>query len=168
MKHVRPAVEKTRPNVAKNPDVDRLEEDVNRMAKRWGNCCMQVRFFGFHLKMFTHILSFNFKVVERLRSCEAACELLEKYNMSYTQETNWMDELDSKLRNLEELEEARAKEAWEKHVVSRNKLTLVIPGQQSLTNEVKCFNRLNRSRNYYYQMSPQIGFIGRCNKCPVY
>ena len=64
------------------------------------------------------ILCFEFKVVERLRSCEAACELLEKYNMSYTQETNWMDELDSKLRNLEELEEARAKEAWEKHVVS--------------------------------------------------
>lgn len=58
------------------------------------------------------------QVVERLRSCEAACELLEKYGMSYTQETNWMDELDSKLRNLEELEAARAKEAWEKHVVS--------------------------------------------------
>lgn len=88
--------------------------------------------------------------------------------MSYTQETNWMDELDSKLRNLEELEEARAKEAWEKHVVSRIKLTLVIPGQQSLTYEVKGFNRLNRFRKYYYQMSPQIGFIGRCNKCPVY
>jgi hypothetical protein len=42
---------------------------------------------------------------------------LEKYNMSYQSETNWMDELDSKLRNLEELEAARAKEAWEKHVV---------------------------------------------------
>ena len=54
----------------------------------------------------------------RLRSCEAACELLEKYNMSYQSESNWMDELDSKLRNLEELEAARAKEAWEKHVVS--------------------------------------------------
>ncbi len=38
--------------------------------------------------------------------------------MSYQSETNWMDELDSKLRNLEELEAARAKEAWEKHVVS--------------------------------------------------
>ncbi|XP_023339664.1 dystonin isoform X21 [Eurytemora carolleeae] len=96
VKMVRPAVEKTRPSTTKNPDVDRLEEDVNRMTKRWGNCCMQV--------------------VERLRSCEAACELLEKYNMSYQTETNWMDELDSKLRNLEELEAARAKEAWEKHV----------------------------------------------------
>ena len=39
--------------------------------------------------------------------------------MSYQTETNWMDELDSKLRNLEELEAARAKEAWEKHVVSK-------------------------------------------------
>jgi hypothetical protein len=29
-----------------------------------------------------------------------------------------MDQLDSKLRNLEELEAARAREAWEKHVVS--------------------------------------------------
>ena len=38
--------------------------------------------------------------------------------MSYQSESNWMDELDSKLRNLEELEAARAKEAWEKHVVS--------------------------------------------------
>ena len=38
--------------------------------------------------------------------------------MSMTSETNWMDELDSKLKNLEELEAARAKEAWEKHVVS--------------------------------------------------
>ena len=133
MKHVRPTVEKTRPNVAKNPDVDRLEEDVNRMAKRWGNCCMQVRSFFFSLSVFSYFVS---KVVERLRSCEAACELLEKYNMSYTQETNWMDELDSKLRNLEELEEARAKEAWEKHVVSRIKLTLVIPDHKSLTCQV--------------------------------
>ena len=65
--------------------------------------------------------TFDTQVVERLRSCEAACELLEKYNMSYQTETNWMDELDSKLRNLEELEEARAKEAWEKHVVSNVK-----------------------------------------------
>ena len=73
VKQVRPSVEKTRPNTTKNPDVDRLEEDVNRLGKRWGNCCMQV--------------------VERLRSCEAACELLEKYNMSYQTETNWMDEL---------------------------------------------------------------------------
>ena len=98
VKLVRPSVEKTRQNQTKNPDVDRLEEDVNRLGKRWEGCCMQV--------------------VERLQSCEAALELLEKYQVSYQRETNWMDELDSKLKNLEELEAARAKEAWEKHVVS--------------------------------------------------
>lgn len=37
--------------------------------------------------------------------------------MSYKSETNWMDELDSKLKNLVDLESARAQEAWEKHVV---------------------------------------------------
>ena len=57
--------------------------------------------------------------MERLQSCEAALELLEKYQVSYQRESNWMDELDSKLKNLEELEAARAKEAWEKHVVSQ-------------------------------------------------
>ncbi len=51
--------------------------------------------------------------------------------MSMTSETNWMDELDSKLKNLEELEAARAKEAWEKHVVSQpvnvdNNLEIII------------------------------------------
>ena len=127
VKHVRPAVEKTRPNnqSGKNPDVDRLEEDVNRLNKRWGNCCMQVvERLVFFLKISLEIDSINIHVnfeniiFYRLRSCEAACELLEKYNMSYQSESNWMDELDSKLRNLEELEAARAKEAWEKHVVS--------------------------------------------------
>ena len=42
VKTVRPAVEKTRQNQTKNPDVDRLEEDVNRLRKRWESCCMQV------------------------------------------------------------------------------------------------------------------------------
>jgi len=42
VKFVRPSVEKTRPNTTKNPDVDRLEEDVNRIVKRWSNCCLQV------------------------------------------------------------------------------------------------------------------------------
>lgn len=76
------------------------------------------------------------QVVERLRSCEAACELLEKYNMSYQTETNWMDELDSKLRNLEELEAARAKEAWEKHVVSTFSPLSFNPRVEMLPNKI--------------------------------
>lgn len=57
VKLVRPAVEKTRANQVKNPDVDRLEEDVNRMTKRWGNCCMQVK-LQFQLKFQYNSLSF--------------------------------------------------------------------------------------------------------------
>lgn len=87
------------------------------------------------------------QVVERLRSCEAACELLEKYNMSYQSESNWMDELDSKLRNLEELEAARAKEAWEKHVVS----TFLLPfmgGHRNFTVDYFAhFLRMEKIRN---------------------
>ena len=42
-----------------------------------------------------------------------------------------MDELDSKLRNLEELEAARAKEAWEKHVVSTNLVMINMPKREN-------------------------------------
>ena len=66
VKHVRPAVEKTRPNnqSGKNPDVDRLEEDVNRLNKRWGNCCMQVvERLVFFLKISLEINSINIHVV---------------------------------------------------------------------------------------------------------
>ncbi len=59
-------------------------------------------------------------MLERLRSCEAAIELLGKYDTNISSSTRWMDELDSRLKNMEALEAARAKEAWEKHVVSQS------------------------------------------------
>ncbi len=67
------------------------------------------------------------QVLERLRSCEAAIELLGKYDSNITSTSNWMDELDNKLKNYEALEAARAKEAWEKHVVSGDRAALVFP-----------------------------------------
>ncbi len=66
------------------------------------------------------------QVLERLRSCEAAIELLGKYDTNISGTTTWMDELDNKLKNYEALEAARAKEAWEKHVVSGQQLGLFI------------------------------------------
>ena len=41
-------------------------------------------------------------------------------------------EQDSKLRNLEELEAARAKEAWEKHVVSDGLVAVHVRASRSL------------------------------------
>jgi hypothetical protein len=40
----------------------------------------------------------------RLRSCEAAYELLQKYSSQYTQEVTWIDESYSQLKNLAPLE----------------------------------------------------------------
>ncbi len=39
-----------------------------------------------------------------LIKCESACNLLEKYKISNQNNTHWMDELDSKLKDLEEYE----------------------------------------------------------------
>lgn len=70
--------------------------------------------------------------------------------MSYQSESNWMDELDSKLRNLEELEAARAKEAWEKHVVSQH-FSQVHGGPRQ--NIVTFF--LSQGKNYGYTVLPR-------------
>lgn len=95
MKTVRPSVEQTRPGVKTHSDVDRLENEVRTMSQRWRNCRKQVS--------------------ERLKSCQSANQLLEKYNLP--SEEGWMDQLDSKLKTLEQLETARAREALEKHTV---------------------------------------------------
>jgi len=49
---------------------------------------------------------------------EAAIDLVKKYDLTHEQHTDWIDGLENTLKNLEDLEKARAKEAWEKHVVS--------------------------------------------------
>jgi len=41
--HVRPSVEKTRPTVKNNSDIDRLEDEVKRNIRLWGTFCTQVR-----------------------------------------------------------------------------------------------------------------------------
>ena len=66
--------------------------------------------------------------------------------MSYQSETNWMDELDSKLRNLEELEAARAKEAWEKHVVS---VVLALTTTATTTKRANSDPQTNKSKTCF-------------------
>jgi len=41
---------------------------------------------------------------ERFSKCETACKFLEKYKIPLQSNTNWIDELDSKLKDLEEYE----------------------------------------------------------------
>ena len=42
VRSVRPFVEKSRPNQRRHADVDKLEDDVTKLATRWGNVCVQV------------------------------------------------------------------------------------------------------------------------------
>ncbi|KAL1115034.1 hypothetical protein AAG570_007065 [Ranatra chinensis] len=61
-------------------DLDRTDDDVNAITKRWNGLCSQL--------------------VERLRSCEAAYGLLENYGKTYQTEVTFIDEAYSKLNNL--------------------------------------------------------------------
>jgi DNA repair exonuclease SbcCD ATPase subunit len=61
-------------------DLDRLDSDVNRITSRWNNVCSQL--------------------VDRLKSCEAAYDLLNKYKNSYQSEVKIIDESYVKLNNV--------------------------------------------------------------------
>ncbi|XP_025411352.1 dystonin isoform X7 [Sipha flava] len=61
-------------------DLDRLDSDVNRITSRWNNVCSQL--------------------VDRLKSCEAAYDLLNKYKNSYQSEVQIIDESYVKLNNV--------------------------------------------------------------------
>ncbi|XP_050545683.1 dystonin isoform X17 [Daktulosphaira vitifoliae] len=53
-------------------DLDRLDSDVNRIVNRWNNVCSQL--------------------VDRLKSCEAAYDLLSKYKNAYQNEVQVVDD----------------------------------------------------------------------------
>nr|CAD7404991.1 unnamed protein product [Timema cristinae] len=91
--NARRLVEKSRPNHrGPHHDLDRLDNDVNRLTNRWTNVCSQL--------------------VDRLRSCEAAYGLLKNYTNSYQTEVSWVDDSYTKLNNLSPIGD-RAKEQLE-------------------------------------------------------
>ncbi|CAG0880401.1 unnamed protein product [Darwinula stevensoni] len=84
VRSVRPAVEKSRPNQRRHPDVDRLEEDVKKLTKRWGNVRVQVP--------------------ERLKSCEAASDMLRKYKDSINTQKSWVNQMEIQMKEANDLE----------------------------------------------------------------
>ncbi|XP_042210424.1 microtubule-actin cross-linking factor 1-like isoform X40 [Homarus americanus] len=78
-RNVRTLVVKSRPSQKIHPDVDKLEEDVRKLRIRWENICSQI--------------------IERLRSCEAACELLTKYRNGHDIEKVELNDLENGLRS---------------------------------------------------------------------
>jgi hypothetical protein len=72
----------------------------------------------------------------RLRSCEAAYELLQKYSSQYTQEVTWIDESYSQLKNLAPLE-GLAREQIEPTTVSSDGLRGVSRVDKSINRRVQ-------------------------------
>ncbi|XP_076364796.1 plectin-like isoform X2 [Tachypleus tridentatus] len=73
--------ERTRPKQVKHSDVNKIEEDVKKVTKRWDSAGLQV--------------------VERLRSCEAATELLQTYRTKMeNNEEPWLMEMSIQVKNL--------------------------------------------------------------------
>ncbi|XP_046973803.1 dystonin isoform X22 [Vanessa cardui] len=87
---------------AKQPDLERLDKEVAQLNARWGHVCGQL--------------------AERLRSCEAAYQLLRNYNAGLEKEAEWIDDAYSKLQAQPPIE-VRPKEQLEP---TRNLLTGVV------------------------------------------
>ncbi|XP_047739188.1 dystonin [Hyalella azteca] len=78
-RNVRSLVVRSRPTQKIHPDVDKLEEDVRKLRMRWENICSQI--------------------IERIRSCEAASSLLEKYRQNAEEEKIEMQRFENELRS---------------------------------------------------------------------
>ncbi|XP_072153551.1 microtubule-actin cross-linking factor 1 isoform X29 [Bemisia tabaci] len=79
----RRVVEKSRHHIHRggaHHDLDRLDNDVKRLTTRWNNLCAQL--------------------VDRLHSCEAGVELLQKFTHSYQTEVSFVDDSYGKLNHL--------------------------------------------------------------------
>ncbi|XP_063388361.1 microtubule-actin cross-linking factor 1 [Cydia fagiglandana] len=90
------------PRAGKHVDLERLDKEVAQLNARWNNVCQQL--------------------AERLRSCEAAYQLLRNYNAGHEKEAEWIDDSFGKLQAQPPIE-VRPKEQFEP---TRNLLTSVV------------------------------------------
>ncbi|XP_063369716.1 dystonin [Cydia amplana] len=90
------------PRAGKHIDLERLDKEIGQLNTRWNNVCQQL--------------------AERLRSCEAAYQLLRNYNAGLDKEAEWIDDSFGKLQAQPPIE-VRPKEQFEP---TRNLLTSVV------------------------------------------
>ncbi|XP_037076956.1 microtubule-actin cross-linking factor 1, isoforms 1/2/3/5-like [Pollicipes pollicipes] len=90
MGKTRKTTERTRPRQRNHPDVEELEDDVNRVTKQWTNCCEGV--------------------VDRLRSVDQAADLLAQYEQKERMERQWASQMEAEARHRQQ-EEERARQA---------------------------------------------------------
>lgn len=88
--NTRRLTEKSRPSQrGPHSDIDRLDKEIQKLNSRWSNVCSQL--------------------TDRLRGCQQAYDLLNKYGEAKQIEDDWLDEQYGKLENLQPIKE-RAKE----------------------------------------------------------
>ncbi|KAI5641273.1 spectrin repeat domain-containing protein [Phthorimaea operculella] len=80
------------PRSGKHIDLERLDKEISQINNRWNSVCSQL--------------------AERLRSCEAAYQLLRNYNAGLEKEAEWIDESFTKLQSQPPIE-VRPKEQFE-------------------------------------------------------
>ncbi|XP_047520521.1 dystonin isoform X32 [Pieris napi] len=80
------------PRSGKHIDLERLDKEITQLNNRWNNVCTQL--------------------AERLRSCEAAYQLLRNFNAGFEKEAEWIDDSFSKLQAQPPIE-IRPKEQFE-------------------------------------------------------
>ncbi|XP_037296445.1 microtubule-actin cross-linking factor 1 isoform X21 [Manduca sexta] len=80
------------PRAGKHIDLERLDKEVSQLNNRWNGVCTQL--------------------AERLRSCEAAYQLLRNYNAGLEKEAEWIDDTYNKLQAQPPIE-VRPKEQFE-------------------------------------------------------
>ncbi|XP_052759149.1 dystonin isoform X17 [Galleria mellonella] len=90
------------PRSGKHIDLERLDKEISQLNNRWNSVCNQL--------------------AERLRSCEAAYQLLRNYNAGLEKEAEWIDDSFAKLQSQPPIE-VRPKEQFEP---TRNLLTSVV------------------------------------------
>ncbi|KAF0294090.1 hypothetical protein FJT64_008229 [Amphibalanus amphitrite] len=84
----RTATERTRPRQRNHADIEKLEDDVNKLNRRWTTSCEAV--------------------LDRLRAVDQAADLLSQYEQQEQMERQWASQMESEARQRElELERAR-------------------------------------------------------------
>ncbi|XP_048523578.1 dystonin isoform X30 [Dendroctonus ponderosae] len=101
--NARRLTEKSRPNQrGPHSDVERLDKDIQRLNSRWSSVCQQL--------------------ADRLKGCQQAYDLLQKYAQAKQVEDDWLDDQYGKLETLQPIKD-RAKEQLD---ATRNLLNNVV------------------------------------------
>ncbi|KAK0426455.1 hypothetical protein QR680_009718 [Steinernema hermaphroditum] len=114
---LRQHVARTRFNAANHPDVDRLEEETQRLTVRWENVCSQV--------------------VDRLKATEQALQTQMVYRSGYENEIAWLDRVEATIKSLRHPEDMKPEQY-------QQQLDLLVAEYSQLQERTEAIEAVNR------------------------